>query len=151
MAYGRWIDCKKCGEWAQMQARGLCKPCYKLEPDQVVKRREYEKDYHRRKNIPGTRHFRNKRYDQSRAAALARGLEWGLNKDTYYSLVDDALCDYCAGSLPERQGGLDRVDSSRGYTPDNVVPCCKTCNSAKSSLSLEEFRAWVRRVYQNIG
>lgn len=35
---------------------------------------------------------------------------------------------------------LDRVDSKKDYTCNNVVPCCRTCNYAKSNLSLEEFR-----------
>lgn len=43
--------------------------------------------------------------------------------------------------------GLDRVDSSIGYIRSNVVPCCTWCNKAKSSMTLEEFKAWIKRVY----
>jgi len=43
--------------------------------------------------------------------------------------------------------GIDRIDSSLGYTLTNVVSCCKHCNTAKSSLSQEEFKALVRRIY----
>lgn len=35
--------------------------------------------------------------------------------------------------------GLDRIDSSKGYTLDNVVSCCKTCNWMKSDMSQQEF------------
>jgi hypothetical protein len=42
--------------------------------------------------------------------------------------------------------GIDRVDSSAGYTVDNSAPCCKTCNAAKRSLSVQEFLAWVESV-----
>lgn len=46
--------------------------------------------------------------------------------------------------------GIDRVDSSLGYTVDNVVPCCKLCNQAKNNLSKQEFVDWVKRVYDHI-
>ena len=46
--------------------------------------------------------------------------------------------------------GLDRVDNSKGYTVDNVVTCCGTCNYAKRSMEAYEFEVWIKRVYQNI-
>lgn len=36
--------------------------------------------------------------------------------------------------------GLDRIDSSKGYTEDNLVTCCKYCNKAKCSLSINNFK-----------
>ena len=42
--------------------------------------------------------------------------------------------------------GLDRVDSSKGYLLDNLVTCCKDCNIAKGTKSVEEFLAWVQRL-----
>lgn len=45
--------------------------------------------------------------------------------------------------------GLDRIDSSKGYIIDNVVPCCKYCNQAKSNLSEEEFKNLIKRIYKN--
>ena len=43
--------------------------------------------------------------------------------------------------------GIDRIDSNRGYTPDNVLPCCKYCNVAKLNNSQEDFLEWAERVY----
>lgn len=45
--------------------------------------------------------------------------------------------------------GLDRRNNNKGYTHDNIVPCCKPCNYAKRDMNIEEFRNWVRRVYKN--
>ena len=61
-----------------------------------------------------------------------------------------ADCLYC-GKPPEEKrppknsvgscfaNGIDRVDSSRGYHADNIVPCCTRCNRAKSNHSLDNF------------
>ncbi len=42
--------------------------------------------------------------------------------------------------------GIDRIDNLKGHTIDNVVPCCKYCNFAKSNLNLEEFQDWIKRI-----
>lgn len=47
--------------------------------------------------------------------------------------------------------GLDRLDSNRGHTPDNVVPCCHTCNWMKMALGVEEFLAHIERIYNHRG
>ena len=44
--------------------------------------------------------------------------------------------------------GIDRVDSSKGYVEDNVVSCCKYCNTAKNTMSRDEFLKWIKRVYE---
>ena len=43
--------------------------------------------------------------------------------------------------------GIDRVDSSMGYTLDNSVACCKFCNTAKHTMSENDFYKWIKRVY----
>ena len=43
--------------------------------------------------------------------------------------------------------GLDRVDNTKLHTLDNVVPCCRICNCAKSNKTKEEFLAWIVRAY----
>lgn len=44
--------------------------------------------------------------------------------------------------------GIDRVDSSIGYTKINSVPCCKFCNFAKHTMSEDDFYNWIKRVYE---
>ena len=44
--------------------------------------------------------------------------------------------------------GIDRIDSSKGYTVENSVPCCKYCNTAKNTMSVDEFLKWIGRVYK---
>jgi len=44
--------------------------------------------------------------------------------------------------------GIDRIDNSKGYTLNNCVPCCRNCNYAKNTLSLEEFYSWLDRLFK---
>jgi hypothetical protein len=46
--------------------------------------------------------------------------------------------------------GIDRIDNSKGHTIDNIVPCCKYCNFAKSNLNIKEFYEWIDRVKKNL-
>ena len=41
---------------------------------------------------------------------------------------------------------VDRIDSSKGYTKSNCLPCCKTCNTMKMNLSLEEFLCKINKL-----
>ena len=88
--------------------------------------------------------------------ALLHSLEWNVTQDQFRELSQQ-LCFYCGGapaqlaSRPESgstftYNGLDRRDNSLGYTLENVVPCCKHCNLAKNTMSVEEFREWARRL-----
>ena len=95
-----------------------------------------------------------------RQAASARGFVWGLTNEGAIGLLE-APCYYC-GSLPasvhkilERAhvagrcyiyNGIDRVDSSQGYVPGNVVTACAQCNYAKGNLNQMDFLAWVQRI-----
>ncbi len=56
-----------------------------------------------------------------------------------------APCTYCGKDTGQ---GIDRIDSNRGYTDDNVCACCKTCNYMKRDLSLEDFKNHIALVYR---
>lgn len=40
-------------------------------------------------------------------------------------------CFYCDDKIENNGVGLDRIDSSKGYSIDNVVTCCRNCNFLK--------------------
>jgi hypothetical protein len=83
-------------------------------------------------------------FSSMRRNAKNRGYEVHLTHDQYHALVL-APCRYCGGP----GGGVDRQDNSIGYTPENSVPCCSTCNYAKRDQSVQDFLAWVERVHQH--
>jgi hypothetical protein len=45
-----------------------------------------------------------------------------------------------------KYSGIDRIDSNKHYTKDNVVPCCTTCNFAKNDLPYDKFILWIKKL-----
>jgi hypothetical protein len=93
-----------------------------------------------------------------------RGLSWDLAREDLDRLFSGP-CFYC-GHPPSQKirapgkmnknrdhflySGIDRVDSEVGYTRENCVSCCPTCNFAKGSMDMESFKTWVRRVFAHM-
>jgi hypothetical protein len=46
--------------------------------------------------------------------------------------------------------GIDRIDSSIGYTLNNCIPCCTSCNYAKHKLTQEEFFEKIKKIYKHL-
>ena len=76
--------------------------------------------------------------------------EFTLTKEQFKELTS-GICTYC-GDGPKSKGcgstiksglylynGIDRVDNTIGYIPENCVTCCKICNWMKRTQTREEF------------
>jgi hypothetical protein len=75
--------------------------------------------------------------------AVSRGLCWKLDADTVPTLwaEQDGKCNLSGITLVKypRTWSIDRIDSSRGYEPDNVQLVDKRINMAKGAMDQEEF------------
>lgn len=78
--------------------------------------------------------------------AKGRGISWQLTREQAMTFWQ-APCSYCGS--PIETVGLDRVDHTRSYTMDNIVPCCRLCNVMKFTLSPEEFLAHCRKIVEH--
>jgi hypothetical protein len=78
----------------------------------------------------------------------ARG-SWTISYAQFLLLVDKP-CFYCGLTVEKHGTGLDRIDSSIGYLFENVRPCCKRCNQAKSDMPEKEFYSHIRRIYTQL-
>lgn len=95
-------------------------------------------------------------YCRYKDEAAKRGFKFCLTKDEFFKITQQN-CHYC-GVAPKQvrtmstkhasytHNGIDRVDNEHGYVFENCVPCCKFCNRAKSSSSLEEFLLWINQL-----
>jgi hypothetical protein len=89
--------------------------------------------------------------------AADRNIPWELTDEEAFSLFEQD-CHYCGaeptvGSTNRFNGayphnGIDRKDSSQGYSVENCVPCCSQCNFLKLSMPYEEFAAWLDRLVE---
>lgn len=89
--------------------------------------------------------------------AEKRNLEFDIAKDYFLELVQKD-CFYC-GSEPSSvskatngnfiYNGVDRIDNSKGYVLGNVVSCCTKCNFIKGTMSLEELREHLNKIFKN--
>jgi hypothetical protein len=48
------------------------------------------------------------------------------------------------------RNGIDRIDSTKHYSPDNCIPCCKYCNIVKSDLTQEQFFIKINEIYTHL-
>jgi len=84
---------------------------------------------------------------QYNRSARHKGHEFNLSREEVKQLID-AKCYYC-GKKPSNKltyheveityQGIDRKDNTKGYTPNNVVPCCIICNKMKKAMNHDEF------------
>lgn len=94
---------------------------------------------------------------------LNKQKEWNLNFEQYKKLIH-SNCFYC-GEPPTNDNvwnksgkrssdieevyinGIDRIDSNKGYSIDNCVPCCPQCNHMKLHYTTEQFFHKIKQIY----
>jgi len=92
-----------------------------------------------------------RRFTEAKHTAKKREIIWDLTLEEYSALIT-IPCHYCENKLGQpvkRSIGLDRLDSNKGYEPNNVVSCCYVCNCIKNEfLTPEETKAAVRAILE---
>lgn len=99
-------------------------------------------------------------YGGYKSDAKKSNREFSLTIDEFISIVNSD-CYYCGTPPFQDRGnktksvikplnGIDRVDNTRGYTSDNVVPCCVYCNKAKLDRTITDFKVWISHIYTNL-
>ena len=90
----------------------------------------------------------------ARQTARRKGLLFDLTSEAITDLwrQQEGLCAYSGRAMafdgkgsPESVS-IDRVDSSKGYTLDNVVLCCTFVNRMKNDRCVDEFVEWCQLV-----
>lgn len=117
-----------------------CAECREREATRAKREREEYPERNRERSLKS----RNKRRandplkfkrDEYKDSAKRKNLEMLLTDEQMDSLFQ-MPCTYC-GAVP--LNGIDRVDSDKGYIPNNCVACCSTCNYAKGHLKLQQY------------
>lgn len=98
-------------------------------------------------------------WSKHKASAKYRGINNELDRNDYYHIVQ-SNCAYCGNSPSNKLkykgviflwNGLDRIDSSQGYSLSNVLPCCNFCNSLKGSMKSKTWFDFLNSVIKTHG
>lgn len=110
------------------------------------KRKETERRYvaaHPDRVLQRRRRWRSKNALRT-AVYRYRALGWQGDERLLVDLLTDN-CFYC-GASPNPVNGVDRVNSEKEHTADNVVTACSRCNVAKLDQPVSSFSAWIDAV-----
>ena len=122
--------------------------------------REKARENGKRNALPIKEYACRNLYSSYRQCAQQRCLTFSLTRDLFDALIQSE-CFYCGKQKSNTHkhkrhenksydyNGIDRIDPTKGYSSENVVPCCDTCNRAKLSMTLDEFHSWIKRVYHH--
>lgn len=85
------------------------------------------------------------KYVEYKSGAKKRGFIFTLTFDEFM-VFWNKNCFYCGDTIDGI--GLDRVDSSTGYSVENVESCCFRCNKMKATDSYSSFIERCRKIIQ---
>ena len=156
----RWLFKCSCGTEKVLRIKdvknGNTKSCGCLKIETVTKRAlEASGKWARLPNNVG---FYNKLFNIYKGDAKRKGRAFNIAREDFARLVQKD-CFYC-GNAPNsffvqnrqhtkhsmKYNGLDRIDNSIGYEYSNIVTCCRNCNLAKRTLTVEAFVELCRKV-----
>ena len=148
-----WLCVCDCGTEKVVRKQALetghVKSCGCLKRDNLeVGRRKMG---HNNPNYKGTKDIPQSVVVVFKRGALARGLEWNVSIEDlqqlwtgYCSLTGDVI--HFNGTSKNWTASIDRIDSSKGYTIDNVQFVLKYINMMKYTLSQVEFIEMCKKV-----
>ena len=137
---------------------GWCKECVNVSTAQHrINNRELlrlqSKEY-RKNNKQKLKDFHcgvKRKYHVLKTCASRRNISVSITIEQYENIIKSRVCYYCDVDISNMSGsGLDRKDNNVGYTIDNVVQCCKTCNTIKMNHTVEELKKRLLKMYYKL-
>lgn len=121
---------------------------------------EYKISLSKRRRLKWGESLKNRIVDSYKRNAKIKGYEFNLTNKQLETLFKED-CYYC-GRKPYKTitkhnfygdftyNGIDRLLNTKGYTIDNVVPCCQQCNFLKNSYDVNDFIDIIIMIYENL-
>lgn len=160
---GKWFCVCECGGSVEVPTNRLTNGntkscgCLKTEvsknkSDQLIKdRRQFDPKIASARRIWKSYIYRDKEcnltFDQFYQLSQRNCVYCGIKPSTEYNYFLSKSSN--SSEIAKKSGkyiynGLDRIDSLKYHTLDNVVPCCILCNRAKNNRSIDEFMGWIK-------
>jgi hypothetical protein len=141
----RCLICDEYYEYNPSENTDLCKNCAIIEKKKEERIRMRQKKYRElMTNEKRIEYITNGKYTKAKKRAQERRYVFDISFN-YFSRMMLSDCSYC-GKF-DNPNGVDRIDSSKGYSLDNCTPCCKRCNQMKWDMSIDEFKEHVKLIY----
>lgn len=87
------------------------------------------------------------KYTRIKNGANKRNLQFILTPEEYRDMFYLKNCYYCG---VDDCDGIDRINSSMGYIPNNMVTCCYNCNVMKMDMGHDEFIIHIKKIIDNM-
>lgn len=149
---------------ARLRGKGVCRACGKEKPVSDFSTRGIGNKYlrsicdkceasrainrYRNKTLYSLDETVHKRVYQAKRRAMKKGVEFDLTDSDIIDLYNkqNGKCHYSGipmEKIPKMDNyynvSIDRVESHRGYTLDNVVLCCDSVNTMKNAMPRDVF------------
>jgi len=126
-------ECKRHGKTVYCVLDNTCPMCVR---EQAVARRAKNPLYNRARE----------KYSEIKRRALAKGLEFDLTTDYIRTMLEETrVCPVLGIELMvgkedwfDNSPSIDRIDSNKGYTLDNVIVISGRANRIKNNATVEE-------------
>lgn len=139
----RKLNCIKCKSEVYQKAIEKAKHQYRENPDR--RRKAKESAYKSRNN-----NIYQYKYTQAKNRAQRKNIEFDITAEFIAELhkAQNYLCRYSKLYI-KREFAVDRIDSKKGYTRDNVVLVNNAVNSAKNNMIFDEYIYMIKKLYEN--
>jgi hypothetical protein len=122
-----------------------CVPCYeklqKYESQRPPRERNYQAEAYTNKHVLWNHYVKG---------AQKRKIDFTLSKAKFQDLILHP-CFYCKYTKDGEVNGLDRLNNNEGYTEENCVACCSTCNMLKGPQHPQEFIDKLSVIHKYVG
>lgn len=98
--------------------------------------------------------FAQMKFTKQRSGAKERKLQWDLTKEQVHKMIKETTHCQVSGRKVMLEVGhpdgasIDRIDSTRGYTIDNVQITSQLINKARGEMTVDEFVKMCRDVVE---
>lgn len=107
--------------------------------------KDYQREYRKTKKYIAMSRARDyKRLDMEHGRGESTlTSEWILNN------ILNSKCHYC-GETDYHKLGCDRIDNSKPHTEDNVVCCCRRCNTQRGRMKYQDYIEMLEKRKQSL-
>lgn len=154
----KWKCLCECGEYTFTRTKDFTKE----KPVQSCKKCSYKR-MAQTNTLDNHQSLKNRVFRNYKRGAKNRNYNFELSKEEVFNLIFQN-CHYCGQEpqelegekiynnldIPFKRNGIDRMNNDLGYTTQNTITCCQTCNKAKMEMNYQEFLDFINKVYQYI-